>query len=89
MRAKGMKGNEAQRQRLDLVLHLQELFLAKIVETELSRCDMDNLPVIKLEPELFRQDTGQLTPTSTILAADRNDWIITHRKFLPVNVNVF
>ena len=70
MRTKGMERNEAHRQRLDLILHLQQVFLAQIIDTELGCCNVDNLTVIQFDVQFLGQDLSQFTATCTILTAD-------------------
>ena len=73
-----MEGDEAHGQGLHLILHLQQFFLAEVVDAQLGGGDMDNLPVVELHAELIRKYLRQLPAACTILAADGEHKILLH-----------
>ena len=92
MRTKGMEGNEAHGQRLYLIFHLQQFFLAQIINAQFGSSDMNNLSVVKLYPQLLGQDFGQFPPASAVLATDGDNRIFHYESPLTClenDVNVF
>ena len=76
-----MERNEAQRERLDCILHLQQLILTEVMDAELGCSQMNELTIIELDAELLGKDAGQLTSARAILTADRDDEILFHSRF--------
>ena len=81
VRTERMERDETHRERLDRVLHLEQLVFAKVVDAELCRCQMYELAIVELDAELLGEDAGQLTSARAILTADRDDEILFHSRF--------
>ena len=75
-----MERHEMHGERLHLLLHLEELFLAEVVDAELRRRDVDDLAVIQLHAELVGEDAGELAAAAAVLAADGNHEFVTHTR---------